>query len=205
MRRLLFISRAKQLGLPLDGIRELAAVWEDGPCASVKARLEELLTARSKDVAERISELAAFGADLERARDDLAVPSPVGPCADGCGCVGSQVQAVELSRARPIGPARIEQRPAQQAETPLACTLSSDGQAARLVVASVLAGAVRGVFALTEATLVTDHWGADRYAAVSGVFNAPLTAAGAIAPSIGAAIAASAPPSAADLAARTSR
>ena len=103
------------------------------------------------------------------------------------------------------------------------------GPAALLVAASVLAGAVRGVFTLTEATLVTDHWGADRYAAVNGVFNAPLTAAGAIAPSIGAAIAAavgsypalfvilaaaaaagaalaaSAPPPAADLAARASR
>ncbi len=64
------------------------------------------------------------------------------------------------------------------------------GPAALLVAASVLAGAVRGVFTLTEATLVADHWGPDRYAAVNGVFNAPLTAAGAIAPSIGAAIAA---------------
>ena len=64
------------------------------------------------------------------------------------------------------------------------------GPAALLVAASVLAGAVRGVFTLTEATLVTDHWGPGRYAAVNGVFNAPLTAAGAIAPSIGAAIAA---------------
>jgi MFS family permease len=65
------------------------------------------------------------------------------------------------------------------------------GPAALLVAASVLAGAVRGVFTLTEATLVADHWGSDRYAAVNGVFNAPLTAAGALAPSIGAAIAAS--------------
>jgi MFS family permease len=64
------------------------------------------------------------------------------------------------------------------------------GPAALLVAASVLAGAVRGVFTLTEATLVADHWGAERYAAVNGVFNAPLTAAGALAPSIGAAIAA---------------
>jgi MFS family permease len=64
------------------------------------------------------------------------------------------------------------------------------GPAALLVAASVLAGAVRGVFTLTEATLVADHWGADRYAAVNGVFNAPLAAAGALAPSIGAAIAA---------------
>jgi MFS family permease len=64
------------------------------------------------------------------------------------------------------------------------------GPATLLVAASVLAGAVRGVFTLTEATLVADHWGPDRYAAVNGVFNAPLTAAGALAPSIGAAIAA---------------
>ncbi len=64
------------------------------------------------------------------------------------------------------------------------------GPAALLVAASVLAGAVRGVFTLTEATLVADHWGPDRYAAVNGVFNAPLTAAGALAPCIGAAIAA---------------
>lgn len=33
------------------------------------------------------------------------------------------------------------------------------GPAALLVAASVLAGAVCGVFTLTEATLVTDHWG----------------------------------------------
>jgi MFS family permease len=64
------------------------------------------------------------------------------------------------------------------------------GPAALLVAASVLAGAVRGVFTLTEATLVADHWGPGRYAAVNGVFNAPLTAAAAIAPSIGAAAAA---------------
>lgn len=64
------------------------------------------------------------------------------------------------------------------------------GPAALLVIASVLAGAVRGVFTLTEATLVADYWGPDRYAVVNGVFNAPLVAAGALAPSAGAAIAA---------------
>jgi MFS family permease len=66
------------------------------------------------------------------------------------------------------------------------------GPALLLVAGSVLAGAVRGVFTLTGATLVADHWGPDRYAAVNGVFNAPLTAAAALAPSIGAAIAAAA-------------
>ena len=64
------------------------------------------------------------------------------------------------------------------------------GPALLLVGASVLAGAVRGVFTLTEATLVADHWGPDRYAVLNGVFNAPLVAAGALAPVTGAAIAA---------------
>jgi DNA-binding transcriptional MerR regulator len=106
VQRLRLISRAKQLGLRLDSIRELLAVWDGGPCTSVKARLDELLTARSTDVAARISELTTFGADLVRARDGLAAPSPAGPCDDGCGCAAA-------------------------AQVPIACTLSGDGQAAR--------------------------------------------------------------------------
>jgi hypothetical protein len=66
------------------------------------------------------------------------------------------------------------------------------GPAALLVAVSVIAGAVRGVFTLTEATLVSDYWGPDRYAVLNGVFNAPLIAAGAIAPAAGAGIAAAA-------------
>jgi DNA-binding transcriptional MerR regulator len=106
LQRLRFISRAKQLGLALDSIRELLAVWDGGPCTLVKARLDELLTARSTDVATRISELTAFSADLARARDGLAAPSPAGPCDDGCGCT-------------------------EAAQVPVGCTLSGDGQAAR--------------------------------------------------------------------------
>ena len=61
--------------------------------------------------------------------------------------------------------------------------------AALLVAVAVLAGAVRGLFTLLEATLVSDHWGTARYAALNGVFTAPLTAAIAVAPTAGAALA----------------
>jgi MFS family permease len=63
------------------------------------------------------------------------------------------------------------------------------GPAVLLIAASVTAGAIRGVFTLTEATVVSDYWGPHRYAVLNGVFNAPLIAAGAVAPSIGVAIA----------------
>jgi predicted MFS family arabinose efflux permease len=66
------------------------------------------------------------------------------------------------------------------------------GPAVLLIATAVLAGMVRGVFTLIEATLIADYWGADRYAVLNGVFNAPLVAAGALAPGIGAGIAAAA-------------
>jgi MFS family permease len=64
------------------------------------------------------------------------------------------------------------------------------GQAALLTAASVLCGAARGLFTLLEATVVSDHWGPGGYASLNGVFSAPLTAATAIAPTVGAALAA---------------
>ena len=64
------------------------------------------------------------------------------------------------------------------------------GPAVLLIATAVLAGMVRGMFTLTQATLVADYWGPDRYAVLNGVFNAPLVAAGAVAPGIGAGIAA---------------
>lgn len=63
------------------------------------------------------------------------------------------------------------------------------GPATLLIAVSIAAGSVRGMFTLVEATLVADHWGATRYAALNGVFIAPITAISALAPSIGAAIA----------------
>jgi len=55
---------------------------------------------------------------------------------------------------------------------------------------AVIGGAARGLFTLVNATLPADLWGSERYAAISGVYQAPLAAAGALAPGAGAAIAA---------------
>lgn len=76
----------------------------------------------------------------------------------------------------------------------LAATLAAlavvPGPAALLVAVAVLSGAARGLFTLVGATLVADHWGTERYAAISGVYNAPVSAAAALAPGLGAALAA---------------
>ena len=57
-----------------------------------------------------------------------------------------------------------------------------------LVVIAVLAGAARGLFTLVGATVVSDHWGPERYAALNGVYNAPVGVAAALSPAFGAAV-----------------
>lgn len=65
------------------------------------------------------------------------------------------------------------------------------GPAAMLVAAAMLAGMARGMFTLLQATAVSDRWGASVYGRLTGLLSAPITAATAIAPWSGAALAAS--------------
>jgi MFS family permease len=64
------------------------------------------------------------------------------------------------------------------------------GPALLLIGIAVLGGAARGLFTLVGATLVSDHWGPERYAALNGVFHAPIGVAAALAPAFGAGVAA---------------
>jgi MFS family permease len=59
-----------------------------------------------------------------------------------------------------------------------------------LVAIALVAGYARGLATLLSATAVSDRWGTSRYARLNGVFTAPLMAASALAPFLGAALAA---------------
>src|SRR4029453_3571449 len=143
--RLQFIDGAKQLGLPLEEIRELIAVWDGGQCVHVRDRLARRITAKSGEVRSRIRELTGFAAQLEAARAELAGPAPDGPCGPGCGCAegadgsSERARASEmgpLMRRRPAGdssanPAR-EGEPAAEMRVPVACTLDAAERSGRL-------------------------------------------------------------------------
>lgn len=51
-----------------------------------------------------------------------------------------------------------------------------------LVAVAMLAGAVRGIFTLLQATAVTERWGTEHYASLTALLSAPLMAALALAP-----------------------
>ncbi|MER5369357.1 MerR family DNA-binding protein [Streptomyces sp. NPDC002722] len=67
--RLAFIGAAEHLGLPLEDIGELLAMWEAGACADVKADLRPRVAARLAEAEQRTAELAAFTATLHTALD----------------------------------------------------------------------------------------------------------------------------------------
>ena len=59
-----------------------------------------------------------------------------------------------------------------------------------LILIAVVAGMVRGILTLVQATAVTDRWGSTHYGQLTGVLSAPATLTAAVAPWIGAALAA---------------
>jgi DNA-binding transcriptional MerR regulator len=139
--RLRFIVRAKQLGLPLEEIRELVAVWEGGLCAHVQDRLREHITAKSTEVRARVAELTTFATQLDAAHAQLADQSPDGPCTEGCGCGDPGEETASAPELLTLAPTR---RLSAQQKTPaapvdldaipvlVACTLAADDKPTRL-------------------------------------------------------------------------
>ncbi|MBE8523087.1 MerR family transcriptional regulator [Amycolatopsis sp. H6(2020)] len=119
--RLAFISSAKVLGLPLEEIRDLLGVWEQGVCAAVRERMLPLVADRIADADRRRAELAAFSARLAGVHERLSKPAPTGSCGPDCGCTTDAEPGpvpVTLSRTRTDN---TPAEPWQQA--PVACTL----------------------------------------------------------------------------------
>ncbi|QYN19655.1 MerR family transcriptional regulator [Amycolatopsis sp. DSM 110486] len=134
VQRLAFISSAKVLGLPLEEIRDLLGVWEQGVCAAVRARMLPLLAERIADADRRQAELAAFSARLTEVHQQLSTPAPAGGCGPDCGCTatttGPGPVPVPLSRTYSEETAAGETAAGGTAaetwrQAPVACTLES--------------------------------------------------------------------------------
>lgn len=117
VRRLAFIDAGKHLGLPLEEIGELLAVWEAGACSAVKADLRPRVASRLAEAELRAAELAAFTATLHGALEHLdALPDSAEPCTPQCAFLASPPTQTDVGRWR---------------TAPVACTLTGDGMRER--------------------------------------------------------------------------
>ncbi len=84
--RLLFVRRARALGLPVGRLRSLGQAIHAGPRAEVRPRLLALVREQLSSVERRLTELQLLQGQLERVLDRLGATRPA-PGGGGCRCL----------------------------------------------------------------------------------------------------------------------
>jgi DNA-binding transcriptional MerR regulator len=85
--RLRFIGRAKRLGLSLEEIGSLVAVWAGGECAVTRRQLRELVEVKIESVRVQVEESVTFLGQLEAVHDRLDELLRSGQSMADCECV----------------------------------------------------------------------------------------------------------------------
>jgi MerR family transcriptional regulator, copper efflux regulator len=141
LEELAFIQRAKGIGMSLEDIAALVAVWPTGSCQSLQTRMRVHLARQISAIREQLAELDTFERQLRTVLNRLSARDP-GPqrCGRGCGC------ETDLE----LGPDRTAPDP-----EPWGCSLGPDALASRIgqwhevVTAAVSTEATGGSIRLT--------------------------------------------------------
>ncbi|HEX5088610.1 MAG TPA: MerR family transcriptional regulator [Nocardioides sp.] len=100
--RLLFITRARRMGLSCDQITSLLPIWAGTNCGAAQDRVGRLIGEKQAEIAERIAELAQFSAQLDAVRIALEAEPLADACRSDLTCCVPESQggavAVELVR-----------------------------------------------------------------------------------------------------------
>ena len=90
--QLLFVSRARGLGINCEQIAELLPAWHGTNCVSARDRIVSLIDEKRAEISARIAELAGFAQKLQEVRDSFeAVPAPVSCRTDLSCCLPATV------------------------------------------------------------------------------------------------------------------
>lgn len=84
--RLLFITRARKMGLSCDQITELVPIWDGTNCAGAHERVSHLISEKKGEIAKRVAELKRFSAHLDAVRAALEASAPPPACRTDLSC-----------------------------------------------------------------------------------------------------------------------
>lgn len=84
--RLLFVTRARRMGLSCDQVGSLLAIWGGVHCTSAAARVTQLIEDKQEEIASRIDELRMFSAQLDTVRAALVATGPHDACRSDLTC-----------------------------------------------------------------------------------------------------------------------
>jgi MerR family transcriptional regulator, copper efflux regulator len=126
--RIEVITTGKRLGLPLEEIRDLLQVWEDGLCHDVRERLRPMVANQIASAERRSAEIDAFIERLRKASSVIDGPVPPGRCGPECGIVQHEGPAKITPAVSGLATRRREAEPGPS----IACTLTAAHQADRI-------------------------------------------------------------------------
>ena len=84
--RLLFVTRARRIGLSCDQIVTLLGVWDGVNCSAAAQRVGQLIEEKQREITLRIRELRGFAAQLEAVRTELEASPPPDACRPDLSC-----------------------------------------------------------------------------------------------------------------------
>jgi DNA-binding transcriptional MerR regulator len=84
--RLLFITRARRMGLSCEQITALLPVWAGTNCSAAQDRVVRLVEEKQAEIADRVAELEQFSAQLDTVRATLETESPPQACRADLSC-----------------------------------------------------------------------------------------------------------------------
>jgi DNA-binding transcriptional MerR regulator len=102
--RLLFITRARRMGLSCEQVTSMLPVWDGANCGATQERVTRLIEAKQAEIAARIAELEEFSAELDDVRVRLEAEAPPPSCRPDLSCCvpesASGPVAIELTPLR---------------------------------------------------------------------------------------------------------
>jgi MerR family copper efflux transcriptional regulator len=138
---IMFVQRAKGIGMSLEDIADLVAAWPTGRCQSLQARLRAYLVKRISEIHKQQAELSAFEHQLQTVLSRMSAHDP-GPdqCGRGCYCetdldpAAGQAAPGPGSEGCSLDPGELATRISQWQEVAAAATsVEHTGDTARLV------------------------------------------------------------------------
>lgn len=84
--RLLFVTRARKLGLSCEQVLELLPIWGGTHCSAAHDEVSRLIEDKRAEIAARIAELTTFAAQLDSVRTLLESSPAPHTCRADLGC-----------------------------------------------------------------------------------------------------------------------
>jgi DNA-binding transcriptional MerR regulator len=98
---LLFVHRARRMGLSCEQIADLLPIWGGANCTAAHARVGRLIDEKQAEISERINELAEFARQLHEVRVALDASPPDEACRSDLSCCvpSGDIHMVQLELA----------------------------------------------------------------------------------------------------------